>query len=633
MPEPVVPATPDRTDTPPVVAPHRPDVVIALQRTAGNTAVQRMLTVSRFNEEEHKPLGDEATNGATVISEKRGNDRFDLTFGDVVMLSGDWFEPHELMSLARKPGNRGALKGTRDEIVYALKVGLKDLKPPDTRFRKGGIWADWTFSDPVTKAVDARFDSLASKNAAHYAAPSGRDATGEALPPKQGEASAGGTYRSLHEEALWLAYTAGTGIKVAGRSVDFPQAMAMEAAGAHFLTDAFAAGHVRTPISLMRDYWGSRYPLFWYNLRHKIALDTAAEINRQDDNDATLYGSVQAIYEDVLSEVDQQVGDVAISFGDLVAKVLHDWDNRHGVAVAGGGKVYGDSRLDDPDPQNVTRTRAVAAIRAGVKELRVAAGLGMAKAGLTQADVVTHVLATTADPSGQYAAEALIPRPDASNPAQNWKAATADALWTQPIVAGAAVTVGSEIEAGLKPNGPMYNKLEGLAAKFPAAKKVVKLKQDFGTVRPRLAFRNGFFLPLVADPHKGINAIIDWAPNYGLADKDRDDISLDTGNELMKGTKKGEKLAGMTTPARIGYVRELIGTSVADDEESLILEIFRTAHAAERPKIYQGVEGHPWRGDWINGVTVDDDEIWNALKRYRLAILRNLINEASSGRP
>lgn len=72
---------------------------------------------------------------------------------------------------------------------------------------------------------------------------------------------------------------------------------------------------------------------------------------------------------------------------------------------------------------------------------------------------------------------------------------------------------------------------------------------------------------------------------------------------------------------------------MADDEEALILEIFRTAHAAERPKIYQGVEGHPWRGDWIHGVTVDDDEIWNALKRYRLAILRNLINEASSGRP
>jgi hypothetical protein len=349
--------------------------------------------------------------------------------------------------------------------------------------------------------------------------------------------------------------------------------------------------------------------------------------------DATFYGSVQAIYEDVLSEVDQQVGDVAIGFGDLVAKVFHDWDNRHGVAVAGGGKVYGDSRLDDPDPQNVTRTRAVAAIRAGVKELRVAAALGMAKAGLTRPDVVTHVLTATADPSGQYAAEALIPRPDASNPAQNWKAATVDALWTQPIVAGAAVTVGSEIEAGLKPNGSMYNKLAGLAAKFPAAKKVVKLKQDFGTVRPQLAFRNGFFLPLVADPHKGINAIIDWAPNYGLADKDRDDISLDTGNELMKGTKKGEKLAGMTTPARIGYIRELMGTSVADDEEALILEIFRTAHAAERPKIYQGVEGHPWRGDWIHGVTVDDDEIWNALKRYRLAILRNLINEASSGRP
>ena len=56
------------------------------------------------------------------------------------------------------------------------------------------------------------------------------------------------------------------------------------------------------------------------------------------------------------------------------------------------------------------------------------------------------------------------------------------------------------------------------------------------------------------------------------------------------------------------------------------MEIFSTAPAAERPKIYRLVEGHEWNGDWRHGVMVSDDEIWNALHRTDLARLRTLIN-------
>jgi hypothetical protein len=179
----------------------------------------------------------------------------------------------------------------------------------------------------------------------------------------------------------------------------------------------------------------------------------------------------------------------------------------------------------------------------------------------------------------------------------------------------------------------MYKKLDGLGAKFPEAQPVHKGGVYVGTVHPQVAYRTGFVAPLTADARRGVLAIINWAPTYGLADKDRDDVALATGQELAKGKKKGETLRGMTTQARIGYVRELTGSSVADDEEQLIVEIFRAARASERPAIYRGVEGHPWRGDWIHGIRKDDDEIWNALKRYRLEILRNLINESRSGRP
>jgi len=150
-----------------------------------------------------------------------------------------------------------------------------------------------------------------------------------------------------------------------------------------------------------------------------------------------------------------------------------------------------------------------------------------------------------------------------------------------------------------------------------------------GDVHPKRGYIDGFVLPLAANPRDGILSIINWAPNYGLRGSDRDDISLATGEEL---NRQGQ-LGGMTTTARVAYITELIGGSVAGDEEELVVRIFETAPAAERPRIYELVEGHPWTGNWIEGIRVSDDEIWNALNRSRLARLRTLINAGWSGTP
>ena len=133
--------------------------------------------------------------------------------------------------------------------------------------------------------------------------------------------------------------------------------------------------------------------------------------------------------------------------------------------------------------------------------------------------------------------------------------------------------------------------------------------------------------PMVANPKAAMMNTINWAPSYGLSSEDMDDVSLATGQEL---DKNGE-LPGMTTPARVDYVKQLIGGNVGDDEEALVMRLFETAGASERPAIYERVEGHKWTGDWIEGVFTSDDDLWNALNSTRLSTLKDLINEGWTG--
>lgn len=66
-----------------------------------------------------------------------------------------------------------------------------------------------------------------------------------------------------------------------------------------------------------------------------------------------------------------------VSLGDLLAKVFHDWDNVHGLALAGGGMVFGDGCLE----HGATRELALGAARAGLDDVEVAFGLGGQTAG------------------------------------------------------------------------------------------------------------------------------------------------------------------------------------------------------------------------------------------------------------
>lgn len=108
---------------------------------------------------EHRSIGDEAFGGALVnVGGEFADERFWLSYGDVMALSGDYLRPEppvtlagenahanldalvprDLFSLARVPGHKGTKPDTRDEIVCALKVMTIDEAFVDPRFEPGG---------------------------------------------------------------------------------------------------------------------------------------------------------------------------------------------------------------------------------------------------------------------------------------------------------------------------------------------------------------------------------------------------------------------------------------------------------------------------------------------------------------
>ena len=619
---------------------------------SGQAAVQRQgRNVQFFGSLEHKTLGDNVTGGAqydlgghnAAIDSSEYNRAFRLTHGDIVMLSGDYFSPRDtrvndkgqqepdpdsLFLLGSIPSmNPGQNVGTWDEVVYGIKKAL----PSDPRFSKastpehpnGHPWAHVTFSSAVIAAVDARYLRRAASNDEHFVAPTGTDQG-----PTAGDGkSAGGSYRALHEAAMLMAYDQGT----------HTSANAREAAAQHFLTDHFAAGHVRTPRGSIRAHWSAIYPLFWDNIRNKIALDVATWINDHDriGNIAT----VDQIYTDVQGQVAAQTASIPpMGFDDLVSLVAHDFDNENGVWVCNdigvSWKLYGDGHLDKKDPDNRTREMCETAVRLGVADIMAAAELGAKKGAtpLAPQQLFEAVRAKTAGPAAPHASkfgpEQILPRPDSARAAENgvqgWQQPNIDALWQAPVHSATTKTFGDEITASMQ-GGELQHELAGMAQKFPESQTV----KSIFTVHPRRGFTDGFLAPLTTNPKSGLLSIINFSPSRGQASFNEDDaVMREINGEGGKGGMTAQQLAGLTLEQKAERIRALIGgfwSWVGEDEGETVIRLFEATSAGQRRVLYEMVEGHRWEGDFRHGVFTSDDELYNALTSSQLSRLRTLI--------
>ena len=323
----------------------------------------------------------------------------------------------------------------------------------DPRFELGGEYADVTRGGPrrrrdVERRVRDRYLILAATNDDHFVDPGGITHDGPTGAAAFGSAPL--AYRRLHEVALEEACRLG---RVHG---DAAQALAREAAAQHFLTDAFTAGHMRTPVAQIRRFWGARYPTFWADLQGRVAADTAATLRELTWAIRRL--PERFLHDATLAAVRRRTQPYPqLSVGDFLARLFHDWDNTHGLAIGGGDVVFGDGHVHE----GATRGLAVAAARAGIDDIEVAFELGEAGHRLTGEPLYRAVRAATGA-GRRFRAESQIPRSSPLNPPQNWRAPDLESLWEGPIVGGCATTVGEALTEMMEPDGYFIRQLDRL---------------------------------------------------------------------------------------------------------------------------------------------------------------------------
>jgi len=390
------------------------EAVLALQRGAGNAATARLLaparpTVQRFAELEHKAIGDRAVSDVEFRISPTGKmhmDDVNMTYGDLVAL-GDYFSsPDEITSLAAKPGKT---KNTIGEVYYALFVSVRGQ---DEKALMGKMF-DATAKD----AVNERFYRLAAANISHFPNPQSGDVdmdprTKAKQRDKQGPVGEPATYREGHERAVRRAIELGK----SGRPIG--GALAIDAFYSHFLTDAFSAGHIRTPRVTAVNYWHRKVPDF--NARFQNWLgDTVAfwvshnggQLEQMAPRGTVRKGARKAV-KDALKTMP------AMSFGDVVGLAVHDYDSERGVVVRIGGKkmrMVGDGHLLDPEGDDDATTvkaaqqtmdLAVKAVQSSQRDIEKAYEMGAAGSELDAA-----VANLTREGKGLFLAERLVPVP------------------------------------------------------------------------------------------------------------------------------------------------------------------------------------------------------------------------------
>lgn len=460
---------------------------------------------------EHRAVGEVATAGALVeIGGESAEDRFTLGYGDVVALSGDFFAEDltsdGLFQLAATPGEWGTKPGTRDEIICALKVMAVDGAFVDARFEPGGEFRQHRFTataatTKVERRVRDRFLALAMVNGDHFVAPTrpgfAPDRTG---PQLSRFGSAVRAYRSLHEVALEEACRLG---RCRG---DQSRAMAREAAAQHYLTDAFAAGHLRTPVTAIRQFWDQRYPRFWENLQCKVASDTASALRELVALTRIVPDGL--LYHRVLAAVRARTaGWSPVTLGDLLARVFHDWDNRHGLALKEGGFLFGDGLLEE----GAGKELAIAAVRAGIDDVQVAYRLGRSGSRLRGEALYQAVRSATGNVHHAFRPEMMIPTASAANSPQNWWARDVRALWSSPIVGTTGTTVGMAVEETLSLGAEVSRRLDCLGPGVFEVPGLLSLPpvRRWAARKACQAYHHGFIQGLAHDPRATVFDIVD----------------------------------------------------------------------------------------------------------------------------
>lgn len=371
----------------------------------------------QFDTPEHRRFGELAAKKAGINPNIRFGNDYEISFAEMVTMA-DFFESDkQLWDFATNPG-KGA--GTREEVDYVRQVMIQGKKELKSKFSKEAI-----------AAAENRFKWLAVGNHKHFAAPRQKFADSPSINQPD---SAGRTYLSHHASALGLAFAAGKH----GQTLN--SALRKEAFGAHFLTDAVSAGHVRTPRKDIQDWWDKHDPGLNRKFQRFLGEKIANELKRRGNYKLTPTALVRW---GARRKIEKELADMPpVTMAGIVALGLHDFDNANRlnvevdgkkIVVAGDGflKTLGPSKNEQQIKDDTTRL-ATDAVDSGIQDLKKAYELGKNHPELSAREIIKRIQR----PDGRYGVESFIPREDKSRtrPQPRWKVNTVDEVLADPTM-------------------------------------------------------------------------------------------------------------------------------------------------------------------------------------------------------
>ena len=323
-----------------------------------------------FMGSEHRDLGDTVVKNVktSIVYDEKGTT---LTFGEMIALAGDHFGDYfEMKELSRTPVGRQRLLWAR---WYAMESNDKKNEP--------------NVPQSVKAWVMEKYYKLASENIPHFL----------------GGGTAYQTYASWHTKALTDAFMAAE----TGDAKLLREAVSKEAFGLHFLTDAFSAGHVRTPRAELRAWYGSNFPGSSRQFVDYMSRFMFKNLDKRGLMPPLAWWLGWITREEIASRVRSLGGEAVATFslGDIVSLAIHDLDNRglnvvsqvdpNGNRIKGGYKwtAVGDGHLNTlgkasigtapsrPISPAATRLMAKKAVRISYDEINKAYAGGKAVAG------------------------------------------------------------------------------------------------------------------------------------------------------------------------------------------------------------------------------------------------------------
>lgn len=405
----------------------------------------RRAQVQLFESGEHLALGN-AAGAAKGIKQIELADGYTLSYGEIVAMNGDYFKDLDQMkSLAT------TISG-RSQLEYVRQVRVKGW---DTRRSN--------FDPAVIKTADDRYAALLNTNYKHFANPRESDLAQSPEDKdrdtqyRQQPRSALQAYRQYHEAAISAAWAASQ----QNNGTTLNDAHAEEAAGGHFLTDAFSAGHIRTPRDDVKSYWEQNWSSG--DLAHGFAEWASKQmlgmgepatmfVDPLEDPSSTpwLDLKMQSKIYDIMLEKLRAAG---FGFGDMLALALHDYDNKMGLDVIADGaqaEVFGDGHLAEGD----TRDLAVKAVEAGIDEVNTVYHAAGPDTNFAK------ILEDLKGPTGLYSPERQIPEAVDKKHTIDWKA-DIDTILKDPAFEVAMISVAKKMAKELRLSPDYVGLMEG----------------------------------------------------------------------------------------------------------------------------------------------------------------------------